>query len=470
MRDDNINKNIFRIAQVFIVLFVILLINLSYIQIVKSDWYTNNSLNARIINRENSILRGDIIDSTGKKLVYSEKQNNEIKRMYPYGEICAFPIGYFGKNIGSAGIEQTQNIDLAGLNMTMHKLGPIEQLFEGKKGNTIKLTLDANLQKTAWNAIGQRRGAAVVMDADTGAVLVMASRPAFNPNTINEDWDKLRNDKNSPLINRAAQGLYPPGSSIKPLIADAALQQKIISPDTRINCGPFYDLGNGQKIYEADKATYGNINLDEGLIHSSNVMFAGLAVKLGNKELQQAFSRFGFYDKIKSDFYTQTPHMPDFGKLSTGETAQVGIGQADLLVTPLRMAMLAEAFINQGKIMQPYLVDSVQTLDGVTIRTTSPTLFKEATDVNRAELINSYMADVVKKGTGKNAHVNGIEIAGKTGTAENSQGADHAWFMGTARVKGRNIAFAVILENSGFGGAEAAPIIKQIITTMLRED
>ena len=156
--------------------------------------------------------------------------------------------GYIGKSIGSAGIEQTENSSLSGINIALHQLGPLEQLLAADKGNSVKLTLDENVQKAAWEAMGSKRGAVVILDTDTGAVLAMVSRPSFDPGSAEVNWNTLRMDKQSPLLNRAAQGLYPPGSSIKPMIADAALEENAIKTKKKIDCGPFYDLGNGQKI------------------------------------------------------------------------------------------------------------------------------------------------------------------------------------------------------------------------------
>ncbi|TCS76453.1 peptidoglycan D,D-transpeptidase FtsI family protein [Pectinatus cerevisiiphilus] len=468
--NNNINKNMFRILRIFIVLFLVLAANLSYIQIVKSDWYTNNPLNPRIANKENSTLRGDILDRNNVKIAYSKKENQSATRVYPYGALFANSVGYFGKRIGSAGIEQTENSSLSGVNMVLHQLGPLEQLFAADKGNTIRLTLDEKMQKAAWDAMQNKRGAVVILDTNTGAVRAMVSQPSFDPNSVEKDWDSLRTDAQSPLLNRATQGLYPPGSAIKPMMADAALEQGAITTTERVDCGPYYDLGNGQKIYEADNAVYGNINLEEGIIHSSNVMFAGLAVKMGDKGLESAFKRFGFYDDLKTDFAEQKAHLSDFPNLSKGETAQVGIGQADLLISPLRMAMLASAFGNQGKMMKPYIVDEITSPGGAVIQKGMPSVFKEVTTADRANIINSYMENEVLKGTGRNAAVKGVIVAGKTGTAENPLGADHAWFIGTAQLKTEKISFAIILENSGFGGAEAAPIIRNVINTMLKED
>lgn len=471
MRGNNMNKNMFRILRVFIVLFILLAVNLSYIQIVKGDWYTNNPMNPRIANRENSTLRGDITDINNKKIAYSEKQKDgSIRRVYPEGSLFANISGYFGKNIGSAGIEQTENSSLSGVNMLLHRLGPLEQVLEADKGNNVKLTLDEKIQKAASDAMGNRRGAAVILDTKTGAVLAMVSKPSFDPNNVEANWTSLSTDANSPLLNRAVQGLYPPGSSIKPMIADEALDRGVINTTEKIDCGSYYDFGGGQRIYEAGHAVYGNITLEDGIIHSSNVMFAGLAVKIGGTELQNTFKRFGFYDDLNTDFTEAKVHLSDFGKLSKGETAQVGIGQADLLISPLRMAMLAAAFGNQGKIMKPYIISEITSPGGTVLQKTSPSLFKEVTTAQRANIINGYMKNEVLRGSGRNAAVQGVTVAGKTGTAENSFGADHAWFIGTAQLKGREISFAVILENSGFGGVQAAPVIKHVIDTMLKED
>ncbi len=470
VRNNDINRNMFRIVRVFIILFIILIGNLSYIQIVKSEWYDSNPLNPRIANKENSTLRGDILDCNGKKIAYSENTGKIVKRIYPYGMVFAQAVGYTGTSIGNSGIEQGENANLSGVNMLLHQLGPLEQLFAADKGNNVKLTLDAIVQKAAWDAMGNKRGAVVVLDTNTGAILAMVSKPSFDPNSAAKNWESLRVDKLSPLLNRVTQGMYPPGSSIKPMMADAALQQNVITSDEKIECGPYYDLGNNQKIYEADNAVYGNIDLEEGIIHSSNVMFAGLAVKMGEAGLKKAFDRFGFNDGLQTDFAVESAHLPDFSKLNKGEIAQVGIGQANLLVSPLQMAMLAESFGNQGKMMKPYLVEEVTSPNGGVLQKASPSVFKEVTTPDRADLIESYMKNEVLRGTGRNAAVKGTVVAGKTGTAENSLGADHAWFIGTAQVGNKKISFAVILENSGFGGSEAAPVIKDIITTMLKED
>ncbi len=468
---NDINKNMLRIVRVFIFLFVLLLANLSYLQVVKSDWLTSNSRNPRLLERMDSVQRGTITDCNGVKLAYSEKEGSSYKRVYPFGAVFAVPVGYVGKRIGNAGVERSENAKLSGANTLYHQLGPIEQLLENQQGDTVELTLNANLQKAAYAAMGNRRGAVVVMDTYTGAILAMVSKPSFNPNFINKQWNSLIKDKQSPLLNRAVQGLYPPGSTIKPLIAAAALEDGVITPQYTIDCKGYYDLGDGHKIKEAHGEVHGHVDLRQGIEKSCNVMFAGLAIKLGDKRLEEAFRQFGFYDILHTDFPTEDPHMPDFKKLSRGETAQIGIGQANLLISPLRMVMLADVFGNQGRCMKPYIIKKVMTPQGQTIYEGRPFLFKTVLKPQWANLIEGYMKDVVLYGTGRRAQVAGVSIAGKTGTAENPFGADHAWFIGTATFKnGRSISFAVILENSGYGGAEAAPVIKDVIKAMLREN
>ncbi len=468
---NDINKNIFQIMRFFLFLFVILIANLSYIQIIESNSLVNNAYNTRLVLREGKVVRGSILSKNGTVLAYSKKNGTEIERIYPEGAIFAVPVGYVGKRIGNAGVEATENAYLCGVNMFFHQLGPLEQLLQPKTGDNVVLTLNSNLQKTAWRAMGARRGAVVVLNPQTGAVLAMVSKPSFNPNSINQNWQSLSKETNSPLINRAVQGLYPPGSTIKPLIADAALKEGIINQSDTIDCKGYYDLGNGQRINENDGEVHGIVNLKQALTVSCNVMFADLAVKLGANNLDAAFKRFAFNKKIDTDFYTPEPHLPHFSQLSKGEIAQIGIGQANLVVSPLRMAMLAASFTNGGKMMTPYLIEDVQTPNKIPVYKTIPKVFAEVTTPERAAIIENDMRNVVLHGTGTAANVRGVEVYGKTGTAQNSTGKDHAWFIGNATFpNGQKIAFAVILENSGFGGAEAAPVAQQIIETMLKEE
>ena len=435
-----------------------------YLQTWAADDLAHNTLNQRAAAAESDILRGTILDTKGQKLAYSQHPG---ERNYPFSAVAAPVTGYIGEKIGSTGIESYANRELLGRTDTLGRLGPISQLLQSERGNDVKLTVDADVQQAAYDALGDRRGAAVVLDASTGAVLAMVSRPSFDPNVIEKDWETLRQAESSPLLNRAAQGLYPPGSTLKPMIADAALQEQVVDLKETFNCTGQLDVGGGSTIRESHGEVHGKVNLEKALIESCNVTFGTLAMRLGDKKLENAFERFGFNKTAGDEIQESASHLPVFSKLGTGDTAQVGIGQSSLLVTPLHMAMLASAFANGGIVMKPYLLDEVISPGGVIIRKNQPEKWFEATTPDRAALLDGFMEKVVTEGTGTAAKVSGVRVTGKTGTAENAVGKDHAWFIGSAEIKGRKIAFAIIVENSGGGGTEAAPIARKIITKLL---
>ncbi len=444
--------------------FSLLALYVVWLQTYEADSLASNPLNQRAAAAESNILRGAILDAKGEKLAYSQKVG---ERSYPYGEIMAPVTGYTGDKIGSTGIEGYANRDLLGMSADLSRLGPVAQLFTSDRGDDVRLTIQAKVQQAAYDALGARRGAVVVLDAGTGAVLAMVSRPTFDPNRIEADWDTLRQAENSPLLNRASQGLYPPGSTLKPMIADAALKEQVVDLREIFSCTGKLDVGGGSTIRESHGEVHGKVNLEQALTESCNVTFGTLAMRLGDAKLDAAFDRFGFRKTADQEISEAASHLPEFSKLGQGDTAQVGIGQSSLLVTPLHMALLASAFANHGVVMKPYLIDEVISPSGVIIKKGQAVKWFEATTPERAALIDGFMEKVVTEGTGTAARVSGVRVTGKTGTAENAGGKDHAWFIGSADVGGRKIAFAVIVENSGGGGTEAAPIAKKIIANLL---
>ncbi len=464
MVERNIKKYIGKTAIFLLGCFFLLLGYIIYLQTYMAPSLASNPLNQRSAVAEADILRGTILDAHGKKLAFSSKRG---ERSYPLGASLAPVTGYIGEKIGNAGIEGYANRDLMGMAEDVSRLGPVAQLFVSERGNDVKLTVDADLQQAAYAALGHRKGAVVVLDAQSGAVLAMVSRPSFDPANIEGQWDSLRQQSDGPLLNRASQGLYPPGSTLKVMMADAALKEKVTDLQEIFNCTGHLDLGGGYVMQESHGAVHGKLNLEQAVTESCNITFATLAMRMGASKLDAAFDRFGFGKTFDNEIVESPSHLPDFSKLGKGDTAQVGIGQSSLLVTPLRMALLAAAFANQGVMMRPYLIDEVISPGGVIIKKGSPGKWLEVTSAERAAVIDSFMEKVVQKGTGTAARVDGIRVTGKTGTAENAAGADHAWFIGSAALQHRKIAFAIIVENSGGGGTEAAPIARKIIMSLL---
>lgn len=461
MENKQIKKYILHCSCFLLSCFCLLYIHLAYIQIFQADELAANPMNRRG-NAAMDVTRGAILDAYGNELVYSKAPGD---RHYPYGAIMAPVTGYLGESIGSAGLESRLGDELSGQSRQLKNLGPISQLFSTGKGNDVKLTVDAELQQLAYEALGSHKGAVVVLDAHTGAVLAMVSKPAIDPSYVEGDWESLSKRQDSPLLNRAAQGLYPPGSTLKVMIADAAIDEKITDLNEKFDCTGKLTIGQ-DAIRESHGAVHGKVNLQEALTESCNVTFGTLALRMRGQGLEDAFNRFGFMEQLEGEILESACHLPDFKHLPEGDIAQVGIGQSSLLVTPLRMAMLASAYANEGRIMLPYLVDEVISPQGVVVRKGSPAKWREVTTEQRARLISTFMEDVVTKGTGGAAAVAGVRVTGKTGTAENAAGADHGWFIGTAQLPKRTVAFCIIVENSGDGGIVAAPIARQIIINL----
>lgn len=460
MGDRTTKKHILHCALFLLSSFALLFCYLLYIQIWEADELNANSLNRRSAAMD--IVRGSILDAEGKQLAHSEAIG---QRSYPYGAIMAPVTGYVGESLGSSGLERLLGDELSGQSRQLRNLGPIGQLLQSDRGNDIRLTIDADVQEIAYNALGSAKGAVVVLDADTGAVIAMVSKPAVDPSIVEAEWPALSQREDSPLLNRAANGLYPPGSTIKVLIADAALDEKVTDLNESFDCTGELKIGDAA-IHESHGAVHGTVNLAEAITHSCNFTFGTLALRMQGDGLEDAFKRFGFADTFTGEIEESSSHLPDFDELGDGDTAQVGIGQSTLLVTPLRMAMLAGSFVNGGKMMVPYLVDEVISPRGLVLRTASPSKWRDVTTEQRANLINGFMESVVTEGTGTGAAVRGIRVTGKTGTAENAAGREHGWFIGTAELQKRRIAMAIIVENSGGGGTVAAPIARQIITCL----
>ncbi len=464
---QQIVTNIRKVAFGLLGLLVILFVYLSYIQVIESDFLASHPLNRRNIEAARQIQSGMIVDKNNKKLAYSEKQEDGFARRYPYGAITAHVVGYDSSKYGKVGIESTFNRYLTGMNNPLAHLGAVSHLFQQRTGNNIMLTLDATLQQAAYKALGENRGAIVVMVPRTGAILAMVSKPSFNPNTLDEQWKNISTATNSPLLNRTVQGLYPPGSIIKVMIADAALTEKVIDLKQTIDCEGALKVPPDYILTESGGVSHGNVNLEEALAVSCNVTFGTLALELGGKKIAKTFERYGFERSVNSDLQETTAHLPDFNSLGNGDLAQIGIGQGSLLVTPLRMAMLASSFANQGMIMKPYLVDKVTDSSGNTIKSFKPEEWLTPTTPQLANEIKQMMVSVVNRGTGSGAYLSRMTVAGKTGTAENAQGASHAWFIGFAPADNPQVAIAVIVENAGAGGSVAAPIAGQILAEAL---
>ena len=463
MADRKIRKHIAVTAAFLLALIGIQILYLAKLSVWDGDALAAHPLNTRSALMEQDIRRGRILDREGRVLAESSADH---VRSYPYGRILAPVTGYQTERYGSVGVEQAAGQALSGVTADAAHAGPLRTLLRADAGYDVRLTVDAELSEAAWNALGTRRGAVIVMDAATGAVRAMVSSPSFDPTAVEKHWDELTAREDSPLLNRAAQGLYPPGSTFKTLIADAALEAGVTNPDEVFTCTGELAIGSDYVLHESHGEVHGKLHLADALRESCNVTFATLALRLGASGLSSAFERFGIGAELADpELPMAAAHVPEMKRLGDGEIAQTGIGQGALLVTPLQMALVADAFANGGKMMQPYLIAQVLTAQGTPLYEASPTVWRTATTAQRAAVIDGYMADVVAAGTGTAADVAGVRVTGKTGTAENASGTDHAWFIGSAERGGHKIVMAVIVEEGGFGGRAAAGIAHRIIQT-----
>jgi penicillin-binding protein 2 len=350
-------------------------------------------------------------------------------------------------------------------------------------GSDLYLTIDEGLQAMAESLLVGRRGAVVALDPDNGAVLAMASAPDYDPSifsgyTSREDWDRLNNDPDHPLFNRATLATLPPGSTFKMVLASAALQNDIVNDDWTIHCtGSFF---YGGRIFKCHGA-HGTVNIIEAIEKSCNVFFYNLMLKVGFDDWTKFGSLFGFGQKTGIDLKEENPGVlpsPEYfdrvygkNKWTNGYLISLAIGQGEVSATPLQMAAYTMAISNYGKYFQPHLVNYIRDHRTGRIYYTRYSerqipISKEVFDQLRQAM---YLVVNGPGGTGHAAQIPGIEVAGKTGTAQNPRGKDHAWFIAFAPYDHPRIAICVMIENAGFGGAVAAPIAAKLIKYYLSE-
>lgn len=409
--------------------------------------------------------RGEILDWKHRPLARDVKEDKRLIRDYPLGAAAVHTVGYTHPVYGLSGLEKRLDSILMGrtIQTPSDALRLTANIFTHRtlRGNPLVLTLDRELQQAAWDALRGYSGAIVALDPRNGAIRAMVSRPGYHPETLNATtWDRLLNRTDSPFLNRACQGLYPPGSTFKPLVALAALDagRNPVFNCTRagFNCGPADPVVRDYDHYHKKAFQgHGSINMSEALTESCNVYFAQLAADLTAETILQ-MARTAGLDRAPVFSGPAIPveagRLPKHDTWHTARTARLGIGQDDLLLTPLHMALLAGAIGNGGVIYQPRLVEGEDVV-----------MWKRLAAKRVANRVSRMMIKVVETGTGQQAQVTGIVVGGKTGTAENSGARSHALFICFAPWPKPAIAIAVVAENAGLGGRVAAPMAAQII-------
>ncbi len=475
------NHQIRRIAGLMTFGLLALLINVGYTQIFNADSLRLRQDNTRLLLEEYGRQRGTIL--AGNVVVAQSLKTGgtlAFERNYPQGEIFAPATGFYSLVYGATGIERLYSAILNGSDDRL-AVDRLQQLLAGKeqRGGVVQLTIDPTLQKAAFSALNGRTGAAVVLDPNTGKILALVSSPSFSPNDLSSNspdairkaYEKLLADETRPMDNRPLITSLPPGSTFKLVVAAAALESGKFTEDSLLPAPASLALPLSNKRMHnwqnGPCTTSGKISLRQALAVSCNTTFAWLGMELGAQALQEQAEKFGFNSAFSIPMNSSTSVFPT--NLDGAQTALSSIGQFDVRATALQMATVVAAISNNGKIMQPYLVDKVLTSDLAVLEQTQSSIKSQAISESAANLLNSMMKSVVNSGTASSVKIAGVEVGAKTGTADSgTQESAHAWMVANATKSGRTISIAVVVENGG-GAAEvsgnriAGPIVAQII-------
>jgi len=465
---DKLERNIKLIFGIFCCLFISLIIYLTYFTAVERERLIKSSYNRRLWEQEEKVMRGTIYDRKGKPLAETGIEGDYKKRIYNGGKSIGPIVGYSERTLGRAGLEDVYNGELLGIT-EKDPMMLLRQKILGvsKRGSDLYLTIDLELQQTAYDMFYNRKGALVALDPKTGQILAMVSSPGFDPSTIQEDWETLSKDEAKPLINRATQGLYPPGSSFKIITLAAALENNP-EIENQTYYTPGYIKINGSIIRDSEHLWPGEYDLSTAFRYSSNTVFIQISQQVEREKMISIVEAFGFNTNIKTDIPVAKSTFPRSSIIvSNVEMAESFIGQGKILSTPLQMAKATAIIANKGKDIKPYVIQKVVSPLGNAIDMKPSVTMTQVVNQQVAEKVKDLMVDVVRNGTGTKAFINNIEVAGKTGSAENPHGIAHAWFVGFAPAEDPKIAVAVVVENAGSGGTHAGPIAREIILKYL---
>lgn len=444
-------------------MFFLVIIWLGKINFIDREKFNVNPYNPRLQYTDTTIKRGNVKDINGEVIAESEYTENGYIRNYPRSRMAAHITGYSA--VGKTGVEAAENFELETVDNEV--LQRILNAFTGTevKGNDVVLTVDMDIQSIAGDLLGEQKGAIVVMEPSTGRILAMQSYPDFNPNTILDDWDNLKSDEDSPLINRTTQGLYPPGSTFKMVTAIAAMEYLDDWETFTVECNGEAEF-NDKVIHCYNNKAHGTVDIHDAMAQSCNCYFAEIGKRIGGENLRKVADRLFANSSIGFDMPSSQSSVVIDKNSSESELVETSIGQGKTVVTPMYMATLVSAVANGGIMKKPYIVDHIENYEGEVLKTTIPETIGEVMTYEEATALRDMMIDVVNEGTGTAAALKGYQVAGKTGTAENESGIDHSWFVGFAPAENPEVAVAVILENAE-GNKKATPIAGKIMQAVL---
>lgn len=429
-----------------------------YFTVVRAGTFVNSPYNQRQDAFAKNVVRGSITDRNGNVLAETRVADDGTEtRYYPYGSLFSHVVGYSDDQLGRTGLESVENFEL--LTSNAFFIEKIQNEFEGSKnqGDTVITTLDADLQQAASDALGSYKGAVVIMEADTGKILAMVSKPDYDPNDIASDWQTLNTDEeNSPLLNRATGGSYAPGSVFKIVTTLAYMRQNSNYSDYSYNCSGSI-TEDGTTIPCAGGNIHGQEDLRSSFANSCNSSFANIGLQLDISGFRDTADDLLFNSPLPGVLdYTKSSFVLDQDS-PTSEIMMTAMGQGRTTVSPYHMALITQAIANGGTLMEPYLVDSVTNYTGTEVRRNVPKSYARLMTSDEASQLKEYMTAVVEEGTGSVLSGRSYTVAGKTGTAEySSDDSDrtHSWFTGFTNVDNPELVITVITEGSdgSFGG------------------
>jgi penicillin-binding protein A len=487
-----VNRQIVKLFAFTVVLFGVLVGFTSYWAVFDAENLKGKDANKRPLFEQQQIERGRILTADGVVIARSIPKGKGASlryvRRYPEGSLYSHPVGYSFVTQGDTEFEEFHNDELVGNDSEFASI--LDELRGAEQeGNDVVTNIDSEAQQVAMSALQSPEagsGAVVAIEPDTGRVRVMASNPPYDPNLVPEHLGRLNKDPTEALVNRATQGLYPPGSTFKVVTAAAALDADLISPDTPIDAPSSLEI-QGQPLENDYGIAYPGLTLDDALTNSVNTWFAQVGEKVGQDTLFETMGQFGFSSKPAIDLPSEQMSTSGLYDIENDrildsddpiDIARVAIGQERLLVTPLQMAEVAAAVANGGSLMKPQIWNRVVDPDGRVVESLDPSEYGQPIDEETAAELTVAMEGVVERGTGTNARISGISVAGKTGTAETpgnetcGGGVDQnqAWFIGFAPADDPQIAIAATVECTlQFGGDVAAPIFREVAESLLDE-
>ena len=460
------NREFAVITYLFVGMFIMMMGYFVWFQVFRSEDFINSPYNARQNTFSEHVVRGEILSADGKVLAQTAVgEDGKETRQYPYGSMFAHAVGYDSN--GKSGIESFGNFSL----LRSHAFA-LEQVFNGiqnqkNPGDNIVTTLDFGLQETAYQALGSNRGAVVVLEPATGKILAMVSRPDFDPNTIEAEWESIisdTDDDNSVLVNRVTQGLYPPGSTFKILTTLEYLREHENYQDYTYECTGSISMENTE-IHCYNHAVHGTENLETSFAKSCNTSYANIGLGLNKKSFQQLCESVLFQKNLPISYPFNKRTFVLKEDSNSDEVTQTAIGQGKTLVTPIHMAMITSAIANKGVLMRPYVIDHTENYKGITVKEYKPSRYGALVSEEEAAKLQEFMSLVVQEGTGSKLSGQSYQAAGKTGSAEfsSNKSESHAWFTGYASTEEKGtIAVTVIVEKGGAGSSTAVPIAKQV--------